>query len=145
MARQAREFVVEFFGTDKLKPLFLKASGDTVELKSGVIIQIDSSSAKLSHGALAVIELADGPAGPTELKSDAEIARDLCHMFLIEAHGGTGNDEDRRIALDAARFIQARLNPPDDRDPAMSASTPRRREPASLTDGEMSALVKSGH
>jgi hypothetical protein len=77
--------------TPKLKPLLLTVRGDTVELKSGVSIQIDSNVAKLAHGAIAVIELADGPASDavTELKSDAEIARDTAHILLCGAHAAT--------------------------------------------------------
>jgi hypothetical protein len=78
LARQCREFVVEFFGTAKLKPLFQKATGDTVELKSGVVIQIDSSSAKLSQGAIAVIELVEAASSQVAVEwNTGELLRQL--------------------------------------------------------------------
>jgi hypothetical protein len=113
LARQCREFVLAFFDTPKLKPLFLRSSGDGIELRSGVSIQVDSNVAKLSHGAIATIELTGGPVGaaPVELKSDAEIARDVAHILLIESNGGTGNEADRLIALNIARLLRPDMDP----------------------------------
>ena len=107
LARQCREFILAFLATDKLKPLFLKATGDEIGLRSGVIITVDSNVARLSHGAISVIELAWGPSSdgddvrsPLKEHADDEVwmARAAMHCISHWLYTGEGYDSALMIA-----------------------------------------------
>jgi hypothetical protein len=112
MARQCREFICAFLETDKLKPLFSRLAGDVIELRSGVSIQVDANVAKLSHGAISVIELAWAPLGEIT-KSSVEahaddpvwIARAALHVLNHWIYTGEGYEQ----ALVIAKILE-----PDD-------------------------------
>jgi hypothetical protein len=69
------------------------------------ILILPTVTSRRPRNILANVEMADTVDAVVELKSDAEIARTVAHILLIESNGGNGNAEDHRIALEIASIL----------------------------------------